>query len=316
MRHCKYYLLFGILIACLPSCKVKKTLVTPSQNTSVKHIDVQGHRGCRGLMPENTIPAFLKAIELGVTTLELDVVISKDDGVIISHEPYFSHTFTTLPTGSSLTKKQEKNHNIYKLTKEEIKKYDVGKIQNPKFKNQKIVAAIKPTLKELVAEVKAFTKSTNSPLPFFNIEIKRHPKNDNRYHPCASRFARLVVDEITTHGIKNKTYIQSFDPETLMEVRKIDPTIPLVLLVGNRKSAKHNLRQLDFTPAVYSPYYKLVSEKLVVLCQARGMQLIPWTVNERKDMEELIELGVDGIISDYPDVLIEVTEEMEGYEVK
>ena len=281
----------------------------------VKSIDVQGHRGCRGLLPENTIPAFMKAMELGVTTLELDLVISKDDEVIVSHEPFFNHEITTLIDGSHLTEKNERNHNIYKLNRKQLKKYDVGMKPHAKFPKQLNIPAIKPTLKELAVQVRKKAKALNQPVPFFNVEIKRVPKQDGVFHPDANKFARLVLNAIYEAKIDNVTYIQSFDVASLEEVRNIDPTIPLVYLVANKKSPKKNLKKLSFTPKVYSPYYKLVNKKLVKFCKKNKMKLIPWTVNSKKDIKKQLELGVDGIISDYPDVLLKVIKKSKKYKV-
>lgn len=285
------------------------------KSNSIKYIDVQGHRGCRGLLPENTIPAFMKALELGVTTLEMDLVISEDNQVIISHEPFFNHEISTGPNGEVITKKSEKTHNIYKLTRKELKTYDVGLKSHPRFAKQQKIAAYKPTLKELAAAVYDKCAALEIPVPFFNVEIKRVPKQDGSYHPGAFDFARLVLNAIYESKIERKTFIQSFDVQSLEEVRQLDPSIRLVYLIGNLKSPKKNLKKLSFIPDIYSPDYKLVNKKLVKLCKERNMKLVPWTVNKKKDMIKQLKLGVDGIISDYPDKLIKLINKTEGYEV-
>lgn len=281
-----------------------------------KSIDVQGHRGCRGLLPENTIPAFMKAMELGVTTLELDLVISKDNEVVISHEPFFNHEITTLKNGKHIKKKNERKHNIYKLNRKELKNYDVGLKSHPKFKKQKNIPAIKPTLKELAVEVRKKAKELNVAVPFFNVEIKRVPEQDGDFHPGAHDFARLVLNAIYEGKIDKVTYVQSFDVASLEEVRKIDATIPLVYLIANKDSMKKNLKKLSFTPEVYSPYFKLVNKDMVKLCQKKKMKLIPWTVNSEKDIKKQLKLGVDGIISDYPDLLLKIVKKSSAYKVQ
>lgn len=301
-------------ITTLTSCKIQKTLQTNEQNMKPKQIDVQGHRGCRGLLPENTIIAFMKALELGVTTLELDLVISHDNEVIVSHEPFFNHEITTYK-GKHLTEKNQKSHNISKLTRKQLEAYDVGLKDHPKFPFQKSIAATKPTLKELAAAVHVKCKELNTPLPYFNVEIKRVPEQDGEFHPGAYDFARLVLNAIYEGKIEDKTYIQSFDPQSLEEVRKIDDTIPLVFLIANKKTPKKNMQRLSFTPEVYSPYYKLVNKKLAKFCAEHKMKLIPWTVNEEKDIIGQLELGVDGIISDYPDRLLNIIKKDKRFEV-
>lgn len=306
--------LLVISVHLLSSCILHKSIQTNDEKIKMKKIDVQGHRGCRGLLPENTIPAFMKALELGVTTLELDLVISKDDQVIISHEPFFNHEITTYK-GKHLKEKNEKKHNIYKLNRNDLNAYDVGLKDHPKFKTQESLAATKPTLVELAESTYNKCKEINRPLPYFNVEIKRVPEQDGEFHPGALDFARLVIKAIYDGKIQNNTYIQSFDPESLESVRKLDDSIPLVLLIANKKSPKKNLKNLSFIPEVYSPHHKLVDKELVELCARNNMKLIPWTVNEKEDIIKQLQLGVDGIITDYPDLLLEIIRKQENYEV-
>ncbi len=310
--------ILGILIFTIlsSSCKLTRATNMETKNNAplAKRIDVQGHRGCRGLLPENTLPAFMKALELGVTTLELDLVITKDKQVIVSHEPFFNHEISSID-GVRLDKESEKEHNIYQLTREELRRYDVGMMPHKRFPQQQNIPAQKPTLLELAEAVHQYCAENNRPLPYYNVEIKRVPSQDNLYHPSAEEFAELVLDAIYKGKIAGKTFIQSFDPASLEAVRQKDKAIPLVFLIYNEDSSEVNLKRLSFTPEVYSPYYELVDNKMVELCADLGMKLIPWTVNEREDMINLLDLGVDGIISDYPDVLLEVVREKEGVEV-
>lgn len=301
----------------LSSCKIKKNIMTddlPHLPTTL-HLDVQGHRGCRGLLPENTIPAFMKAMELGVTTLELDLVISKDHQVIVSHEPFFNHEISSL-RGTPITEAEEKSHNIYQLTREELEYYDVGKVPHPRFPDQEKMAVTKPTLIELAEAVHRKSKALGRPLPFFNVEIKRVPEQDGLYHPGAEVFAQLVIDAIHAGGIEKVTYIQSFDVASLEAARRIDSALPLVYLIGNEEGFETNMAKLSFTPEVYSPYFKLVDVSLVKACQGREMQLIPWTVNEVEDMDAMLDLGVQGIITDYPDRLLDLIQRQDHVMVK
>ena len=136
-------------------------------------IDVQGHRGCRGLRPENTITAFKKAVDIGVNTLELDVVVNKYNDVIVSHEPFFNHEIATGPNGEEINEKNEKEFNLYLMTLEEIQSFDVGLKLHPRFKNQKKVGVKKPTLREMVIVIEAYIKDLDYEPIFYNIEIKR-----------------------------------------------------------------------------------------------------------------------------------------------
>ena len=148
------------------------TSCSPKMNSITKPFDLQGHRGSRGLMPENTIPAMLKAVDLGVTTLEMDAVITKDKQVILSHEPFFNHEITTKPIGSFVTEAEEKSLNIYGMTYAETQTFDVGLKAHPKFSRQQKMRATKPLLSAVIDNVEAYCKSKNLRLPFYNIETK------------------------------------------------------------------------------------------------------------------------------------------------
>lgn len=268
---------------------------------SYKDLDIQGHRGCRGLMPENTIPAFLEACRLGVNTLEMDVVLSADGSVIVSHEAFFNHEISTSPFEAPVTPENEKEFNIYGMITPTVKRFDVGLKPHPRFPVQKKMAATKPTLAEVVKAVKDAGYD-----PQYNIEIKRTPEGDDIFHPSGYSFASKVMEEIKALGISEKTTVQSFDHESVNYAKSIDKDIRTVMLVEDDKGMEWHLSKLNHIPYAYSPYFKLVNEELIAKCRAKGMKIIPWTVNEVADMESILDLGVDGIITDYPDRLIKL----------
>lgn len=274
-----------------------------------KKVDLQGHRGARGLLPENTVMGMIKALELGMTTLEMDVVISADSQVVLSHEPFFSHEISKAPDGGLISKEEELTHNIYKLSYDEIKRYDVGLRPHSRFPDQQKKKAAKPTLPMVVAAV----EQDHHYRPYYNIEIKRKPKFDTIYHPDVATYSRLVVDACRHLDILDRTTIQSFDIETLQYLHRRYPDIKLAYLIENRRPVEDNIKALAFTPQIYSPYHQLVDSSLVTYCHAAGMSLIPWTVNEPSDMVHLLELGVDGIITDYPDRLSAVIDKHAAY---
>lgn len=315
MKQVQLYFFLSTALFLL-SCQRKINSSIMSDNEKVQQvIDIQGHRGCRGLLPENTIPAFMKAMELGVTTLEMDLVISKDHKVIVSHEPFFNHEISSHPDGFEITKDNETNFNIYSYDYSTIRKFDVGSKVHPRFKKQEKLRTYKPLLSELITAVKHKAEELSVAIPYFNVEIKRNPKYDHVFHPDAKVFAQLVLEQINQSGIKDKFYIQSFDLESLETVKTFDPDLPLVYLV-NKKTGKKNLKKLSFTPTVYSPNYRLVNKKLVQLCKAKNILLIPWTVNKKNKMKKMISLGVDGIITDYPDKLIKLVSKDKRLKIK
>ena len=272
----------------------------------IEKFDIQGHRGWRGLYPENTIEGFLATAKLGVHTLEMDVTLSKDHQVIVSHDPYFSHEFCLLPNGDEIFKEDEQNHKTFELTHEEIKTYDTGTKFHEKFPEQKKIKTYKPRLAEVVQNVNQFLSETELEPPHYNIEIKRKIKWDHIFHPEYKIFSDLVVAEIKNLGIEELTTVQCFDIETLQYLKEKYPEFKLVYLIENEYSFEKSLGLLGFIPEVYSPYFKLVNPGMVKACHQKNMKLIPWTVNENEDMLELIQMGVDGIISDYPDRLIQL----------
>lgn len=284
--------------ACSPKPQVS---LSPNPN-----FDWQGHRGARGLMPENTLPAFQKALDLGVTTLELDLAVSADSQLIVSHEPWLNRVICSDEQGKNIEEAAEKTiFAIFKKTAADIAKCDCGSKGNPRFAQQQKIKAHKPTLAEVVHFVKDYCQKTGKALPYFNIEIKSQPEYDNIYTPSVSVFAALVVAEIKRLDIEKNTSIQSFDPRALEAVHKIaPPSVSRVFLVENVKSLETNLQKLTFKPDVYSPYFILVNKKMVEKCHQKQIKIIPWTVNDTATMHKLINIGVDGIITDYPNLMI------------
>lgn len=266
-----------------------------------KVFDTQGHRGCRGLMPENTIPAMLKALEDGVVTLEMDVVITKDKQVILSHEPFFNHEITTKQNGQAVTEAEEKGLNIYKMTYAETQLFDVGIKPHPRFPQQQKLNIIKPLLKDVIQAADAKAIQLKRALPFYNIETKTKESTDNIFHPAPAEFVELLVAVIKQKGIEERTIIQSFDIRTLQYLHAKYPSIKTALLIEppTLKSVESQIDQLGFVPTIYSPAYQLVNEQMVKKCHEMGMLIIPWTVNELQKIQSLKLLGVDGVISDY-----------------
>jgi glycerophosphoryl diester phosphodiesterase len=263
--------------------------------------DLQGHRGARGLAPENTIAAFLKAMELGVTTLELDVVVTKDSQIVVSHEPWMSDLICRYPNGSEVEPGSMLKTNIFKMTYDEVRSYECGTRPHPRFPEQVLESASKPLLAEVFRAVEERLNAAQKSPVFYNIETKSLPQGDGLFHPDPATFCRLLYQLLVEQDMLKKVTIQSFDVRTLQAMRKLDAYIPLVLLVENDLGLQANLDRLGFLPQTYSPAFHLVTAELVNAVHALGMRIIPWTVNEPADMLRMVELGVDGLITDYPD---------------
>ena len=292
-----------IFIGC-NSSKVTDTENNKYDKPIRANFDLQGHRGSRGLMPENTIPAMFKAIDLGVTTLEMDVVFTKDNVAILSHEPFFNHEISTKPDGSSVEGSEEKLLNIYKMTFAQTQKYDVGTKAHIRFTKQQKISVSKPSLATLIDSVENYITVTNKSKIFYNIETKTKPETDKLFHPAPAAFVDMLMKVIKQKKIEERVTIQSFDRRTLQYLHKKYPTIKTALLIEatDKNSFRKQLKDLGFTPTIYSPESALVNQNLITECHKRNIQIIPWTVNDKKEMNKFKKMGVDGIISDYPDL--------------
>ncbi len=264
--------------------------------------DLQGHRGARGLMPENTLAAFRKALELGVNTLELDLAVTADSQIVVSHEPWFSSLFCLDTAGNAILKESEKEFNIYQMTWEQVKQFDCGSAGNPRFPGQQKIKAGKPLLRQVFALAETWVAENNQPPVNFNIELKSMPEGDGLFHPGPAAFSQLVYDLLQQQQIPaERITIQSFDFRVLRHWRRQFPQYSLAALVEDGDKVTENIGELGFTPAIYSPYYKTTSSGAVEKAQEMGMRVIPWTVNEPEDMAQMLQMGVDGLITDYPD---------------
>ena len=263
--------------------------------------DLQGHRGARGLMPENTIPAFLKAVDLGVDTVEFDVVVTADGQILVSHEPWFNHLFSSKPDGSPVTEDEERSFNIYEMTYEETQQFDVGQRQNPNFPEQETMEVTKPLLAEAIRAVEEYAKENGIDPLHYNIETKSRPEWYGEYVPGPEEFSRLLYEELNELGVLDRVIIQSFDPSTLIAFKQLAPDVRQAMLVSNDVLPDMYINLLGYTPEIWSPDYKLLNAESVSQLQSKGMQVIPWTVNNVDEMRELLRFGVDGFITDYPD---------------
>jgi len=286
--------------------------------------DLQGHRGARGLAPENTLAAFERALSIGVTTLELDVGVTRDDVVVIAHDPLLNPDITRDRSGNWLT---AKGPAIRALDFADLQAYDVGRIRPDSryaasHPDQVPVDGARiPALRELFERVTASGNRTVR----FNIETKISPLAPSEtLEP--EPFARQLVAEIRRHGMAGRTTVQSFDWRTLQVVQRIAPEIATVYLsaqqrnfdtvratdpAGSPWTAGFQHSALGSLPAmvkaaggaVWSPYFGDIDATQVRAAQALGLRVIPWTINEPDAMRRVIGWGVDGLITDRPDRL-------------
>lgn len=277
-----------------------------------QNYDIEGHRGCRGLMPENTIEAFLHALTYKVNTLELDVCISKDKKVVVSHEPYMNSLFCSHPSGIPVLKNEEKNLNLYQMEYDEIMKFDTGKRGNKNFPVQEKLSTFKPLLKDVFETIEAYIKKNNLKLVNYNIEIKSEKEEYGVSQPEVAEFSNLVYEIINQYIPAERIVLQSFDFEVLKYWHKNIENknynkVKLAALVET-KGVKPTFKELGFLPDIFSPYYKLLTKGKVRKCHSKGVQVIPWTVNDLEAMKKIKEMGTDGLITDYPNIASKLIE--------
>lgn len=300
---------------------------------AVQGFDLQGHRGARGLMPENTLPGFAKALSIGVTTLELDLAVTRDLEVVVIHNPQFEPEITRDAKGVWL---QQSSPSIHSMTLATVKTFDVGRL-NPASKyaqrypdQQPVDGSSVPTLNEVFELV---NRSGNRTVRF-NMEIKTNPERPERTH-AVEEFARTVIDVIRVYRMESRVVVQSFDWRALREVQDVAPDITTSYLTADQKwlsnlqtgrpGASPWLNGFDVDDfdgsavraikaaggATWSSYHKEVSVDSIRLAHQLGLSVNVWTVNDLGRMRELIAMGVDGIITDYPDRLRQVLTELD-----
>jgi glycerophosphoryl diester phosphodiesterase len=267
----------------------------------IPKFDLQGHRGARGLRPENTIPAFLLALDSGVTTLELDLAVTKDNQIIVSHEPWMSAEICTQPNGKLIKEKEQQKFNIYEMTYDQVETFDCGSIGNARFPEQLKMKTTKPLLTEVIVAIEDHIRSYTQYEVDYNIEIKTTEAGDKKFHPTPEVFSDLVYNLLDQYLPMERVVIQSFDFRVLKYWHQKYPDVRLAALVENTRSVQNNLDALGFKPSIYSPYFELLTKDRVKDLQRKKIRVIPWTVNEEKDMKKVKEMGVDGFITDYPD---------------
>jgi len=267
---------------------------------------VVGHRGCRGLEPENTLMSFKKAIKLGVQAIELDIVVSGDYQIVVSHEPFMSQTYCLKPDGNELTSEEDQKYNLYQMSYQEIKQFDCGLKVHPRFVNQKKQTAYKPLLSEVIESCEVFTKNNSFSSITYIIEIKSNSTYYDVFYPKPKEYVALVLRTIAQYDFKDRIVLKSFDVAILNEIKKQQPEIKVSLLVNREEVIFDKLKQLNFTPEILGPYYQLLNKEIVVKYQNLRFLIYAWTVNEMPEIERIQSYGVDGIITDYPNRLVEV----------
>lgn len=297
----------------------------PVQAYGLPGFDLQGHRGARGLFPENSLPGFEGALALGVTTLELDLALSRDGVLLVHHDRHLSPERTRGPDGAWLAAPVPL---LRDLTAEEARRYDIGRLQPAsraadRFPEQAgLDGVVIPTLEEVVARAEALSGGTVR----YNMETKTTPLASEETRPPED-FAKALVALIAAAGIAERVTVQSFDWRPLAQVRALAPGLVTAALTAEQDwldnvqrgregvspwTAGLDVDKFDGSvprlvkesgAAIWSPYFRDLRETQLAEARRLGLKVVPWTVNDPGDLGSLIALGVDGIITDYPNRL-------------
>ncbi|MCP4520760.1 MAG: hypothetical protein GY827_03545 [Cytophagales bacterium] len=255
----------------------------------MKKIPVYGHRGCRALFPENSLEGFAHALDLGVQGIELDVVISKDLQVVVSHEPWFSKEYCSV----------EQEHNIFEMDYALVRTIDSGTKIHSRFPSQKSITTFKPLLKEVIE----LCNQSKSPC-FFILELKSEDEWVGKYQPKREVYVQLIEEVLRNTPSSHPLMVQSFDPLLLNEYQKQFPQHTFGFLVENRETVEENLSKLNFKPNYYNLDSELITQDIIKKLHQQNIECVAWTVNEKSTAQELMEWGIDGIITDDPTILL------------
>ncbi|MEO8822193.1 MAG: glycerophosphodiester phosphodiesterase family protein, partial [Ginsengibacter sp.] len=236
-------------------------------------------------------------------TMEMDLQMSKDKKIIVSHDPYFSSDFSLTPEGDTMTKEDGRSRLMFDMPYDSVAKYDVGLKPNPEFPRQKKMHAIRPLLSVLIDSVEAYGKEKNH-VNHYNIELKTSPKNDGKTYSTLEEYIDSAMKIIIDKGIAKRTMIQSFDVRALRIIHQKYPTVETSYLVeaSDKKTADGYISELGFKPDVFSPEFSLVTAELVKAFHQKDILVIPWTPDTLEEIQNLKDMGVDGAITDYPDL--------------
>lgn len=270
-------------------------MMTGMTVAAAARIQVHGHRGARAAMPENSLPAFEYAIAQGVDVLELDLAVTKDNVLVVSHDPEMSKVFCQAPTPELAAQRV-----IRQMSLKQVKQWDCGALGNPEFPRQKkIPGTTVPTLDEV------FTATKGSRVEY-NIETKIF-KNKPDLTPSPEEFSKLVLTMVKKHGLEARVILQSFDERTLIAMKPLSSKIRLSMLTPTSMAdaAKNWVETAKAAGAsIASPHFRTVSKERVEEAHRAGLQVVPWTANEPAQWQALVDAGADAIISDDPAALI------------
>jgi glycerophosphoryl diester phosphodiesterase len=219
-----------------------------------------------------------------------------------------NYKFVTRPDGKEIEKAETRNYSLYSMNYDSIAKYETGLKPHPDFPEQKKTSTHKPLASELIDSVEKFISENKYSKVLYNIEIKSSERNDNVYSPEYKEFCDLAMEVLLSKNLGDRLVVQSFDPRALNYLNKKYPDIKLSYNVEAKDNDfETNMAKLDFIPAYYSPHFSLVDENLIEKCNKFAMKIVVWTVDKTEDIEKMLNLKVNAIISNYPNIVLKKT---------
>lgn len=296
-------LLFTAIL--LIACTTKKQ--DDLQPAEFPEFSAESHRGGRGAMPENTIPAMLYSLSLDyLTTIELDLYVTADKQLVLSHDAYLNPLFVLNPDGTEIDKADNKKYPLHQMNYDEIKEFDVGSKVHEGFPEQKKMKVSIPLLGDVIDSVQHYIKTHKRAQVFYNIETKSSEDKDNVLNAAPEEFVKLLMDVVEKKGITPYVIVQSFDVRTLQILNEKYPYVRTSYLVGPARqkefTIEEDLEVLGFDPDIYSPHFKYITKEQIEKCHERGIKVVVYTPNTKEEIDELKAMGVDGIITDYPEL--------------
>jgi glycerophosphoryl diester phosphodiesterase len=273
-----------------------------TRETLQKQFLIIGHQGGRGTMPGNTIHAFMHALKTGINAIELDVMMSADGELVVTDHA----ALTPLHYYHPFIKEEQL---VYDLTVAELQEYDCGKKFNSSYPFRKNISSTIPLLKDVFSRMEKYVLWNNiRPAKYF-IDIKTSPSTDNLYHPKPEEFIVKLTDLIRTLNIGRRCTVISSDVRPLQLMRRLNQHVTIGLKVENEESIEDNIEALGFLPGIYMPEHVAADRETVFAVQSKGMKIIPIGANDLLDMNEMLSMGVDGLITDYPQHAAKLVEE-------
>lgn len=285
----------AIIALCVLGCQPKST-----------GIDLQAHRGGAGLMPENTVTSMKNALDMGINTLEMDLQITSDGQVVVSHDNYFHHRCAIRPDGTPVLRGEPREY-IYTMPYDSVAKYEVGLKPTERWPEKALVSEHVPLASDLLDFTESYARQLGRPLPGYNIEIKsREGEGEGTLWPGYQEFCDTCIPLLLSKKLGRRLVVQTFDTRSMEYIHKHWPRVALSFLTDEEPDIKAILAGISFKPEWWSPNYAAVTPENVAYCHSLGIKVVPWTVDKPEDILRMAECGVDAIISNYPDRLLDL----------